>query len=449
MQKYQRFFPVEDREGKLLPQFIAIRNGGTEHLESVREGNERVLAARFADAAHFYQKDLQTPLETMAGQLGRLIFQEKLGTMADKRRRLEILSVWMAQQIGSSNIPLPLIMRSASLCKADLVSQMVMELPALQGIMGREYALAAHEDPRVADAIAEHYMPRYAGDSLPGTLMGKLLGVADRMDTLVGYVSLGIVPSGSSDPYGLRRAAHGATQILAGEPDMPTIMEIQAQVVRAYHQVNGLDLGTESLRDDLRTLFDQRITALLEECGVRYDLIDAALYGGLDQNRHVYAIFRRAETLQALAEDTLFVPTVQAGARVANILHSEEAAKVGPLIKTTHDLAEMTPRSIPWWMSRLEAFVKNIDTSMLQEESEHILYNTAYRIMPEVAHQTAKHDYKALYHTLDALREPVNCFFDNVLVMVDDMALRRNRLILLQFVDSLYKTLADFTKVRD
>lgn len=447
MQKYQRFFPIEDRAGKLLPRFIAIRNGGAAHLEIVREGNERVLAARFADASHFYQKDRQTPLEAMVEQLGRLIFQEKLGTMADKRRRLEVLAAWLAEQEGSAIEQPALAVRAARLCKADLVSQMVIELPALQGIMGREYALAADEDPRVADAIAEHYMPRSAGDVLPRTSLGKLLAVADRMDTLVGYVGLGILPSGSSDPYGLRRAAHGAAQILAGEPDMPSLMEIQTQVVRAYREVNGLDLDSDSLGNDLRALFDQRIAALLEERGVRYDLIAAALSGGLYGNTQVYATFRRAETLQALIEDPLFVPTVQAAARVTNILRSAEAALVGPLAPGREGIWGESARSVQRWVSVLEAAARKVDPTMLREESEHVLFDTAYRTLLEVARRAAGYDYEALYHTLDALREPVNRFFDDVLVMVDDLPLRRNRLALLQFVDALHKTLADFTKV--
>lgn len=447
MQKYQRFFPIEGREGKLLPRFIAVRNGGDAHLEIVREGNERVLAARFSDASHFYQKDRQTPLDAMVEQLGRLIFQEKLGTMADKRRRLEILAAWLAEQGGVATEQPAMAVRAARLCKADLVSQMVIELPALQGIMGREYALAAGEDPRVADAIAEHYMPRFAGDVLPGTPLGKLLAVADRMDTLVGYVGLGILPSGSSDPYGLRRAAHGVAQILAGEPDMPSLREIQNRAVQAYREVNGLDFDPDSLDNDLRALFEQRIAALLDERGVRYDLIDAALSGGLYDNTQVYVTFRRAEALQALCSDPLFVPTVQAAARITNILRSPEAALAGPLVFDREEILGESARSVQRWMSILEAAARKVNPSMLREESEHVLFDTAYRTLPEVARRTAEYDYEALYRTLDVLREPVNRFFDDVLVMVEDLPLRRNRLVLLQFVDVLYKTLADFTKV--
>lgn len=447
MKKHQRFFPVEDSRGDLLPLFISIRNGGDAHLDRVREGNERVLTARFSDARYFFQHDKETPLEAMADRLDRLVFQEKLGTMAEKWQRLELLVRAMADSLEMSLEERDLAMRAARLCKADLVSEMVVELPALQGIIGREYALAAGEDSRVATAIAEHYLPRTAGDALPDTSLGKLLAVADRIDTLVGYVGLGILPSGSSDPFGLRRAAQGVVQILAREPQMPSLLQLAVQAARAYQQVNEQEFDLDTLCNDLRDLFNQRLEAFLEERGVRYDLVDAALSGGSLYSTVVAATIARAETLQSLTDDAEFVPTVQAAARVANILRSAGIDPTPPLIPGKEGLHGGPAHAVERAVSVLETEARRIDLALLREESEKRLFDAAYPLVSEVARQATAQDFAALYRTLGELTGPVNAFFDDVLVMVDDQAVRRNRLALLSLVDALYKTLADFTKV--
>ncbi|MCS7309678.1 MAG: glycine--tRNA ligase subunit beta, partial [Armatimonadetes bacterium] len=224
MKKHQRFFAVTDAQGKLLPYFVAVRNGDDRHLDIVREGNERVLTARFNDAHFFYERDRQQPLEAFVGDLGRIVFQEKLGTMADKTVRLRRMAMELAEQAG---VEPALADRAAFLCKADLATEVVMELPALQGVMGREYALLSGEPQAVAQAIAEHYQPRFAGDALPESALGRLLAVCDRVDTLAGYVgALEIVPTGSGDPFGLRRAAQGVVQILATVEEMPPLWAV-------------------------------------------------------------------------------------------------------------------------------------------------------------------------------------------------------------------------------
>lgn len=442
MKKHQRYFPVQDAQGRLLPFFIAVRNGNTEHLEIVREGNERVLTARFSDARFFYQQDREVPLEQMAEKLGRLIFQEKLGTMAEKRERLERLAQTIAAARGLAEEERLLAVRAARLCKADLVSQMVVELPALQGVIGREYALAAGEDPRVADAIAEHYLPRFAGDALPDSLIGSLLAVADRLDTLVGYVGLGVLPSGSSDPYGLRRAAQGLVQLLARDTEMPALTELILESADVYAQVNRETFDLPKLHDDLRGLSDQRIEALLQERGVRYDLIDATLAGGGIYSSLVSGTVRRAETLRAVAQESDFVPNVQAAARTSNILR---AAGV-PLLT-----APLSPGGAARTQTRLQEALteaaSQVSPERLQEPREVALYEAAVRLIPEAARLATAYEYAALYRALDSLRETVNAFFDHVMVMAKEEELRANRLALLHLVDSLYRTLADFTKV--
>jgi glycyl-tRNA synthetase beta chain len=442
MKKHQRYFPVEDAQGRLLPFFIAVRNGNTAHLEIVREGNERVLTARFTDARFFYQQDREVPLERMAERLGRLIFQEKLGTMAQKRERLERLVKALAEARGLPEEEQSLAVRAARLCKADLVSQMVIELPALQGIMGREYALAAGEDPRIADAIAEHYLPRSAADALPVSLTGSLLAVADRLDTLVGYVGLGILPSGSSDPYGLRRAAQGLIQLLARDTQMPALTELILDSADIYAQVNQETFDLPKLHDDLRGLCDQRVEAFLQERGIRYDLIDATLAGGGIYSSLVCGTIRRAETLRVVSQESDFIPNVQAAARTSNILRAAGVALL---------TAPLSPGGAARAHARLQEALtqaaSQISAERLQDPREVALYEAAVRLIPEAARLATDYEYAALYRALGSLRETVNAFFDHVMVMAKEEELRVNRLALLHLVDSLYRTLADFTRV--
>lgn len=443
MKKHQRFFPVEGPDGNLLPHFISVRNGGSEHLDNVRAGNEAVLKARFEDARHFFAHDREVPLDRMAEKLDRLVFQEKLGTMADKAKRLERLVRPLAEAHGLSPEEMALAVRAARLCKADLTSEMVIELPSLQGIMGREYALMQGEPPAVADAIAEHYRPRSASDSLPTTRLGKLLAVADRMDTLVGYAGLGITPTGSQDPFGLRRAATGIVQILAEEDDVPSLGAMQVQAAEGYREVLGLDFPLDPLCNALQTLFHQRLSAYLDERGVRYDLIDAALYGGMAYGTVVRSVVMRASTLQQIAEDPRFVPTVQAAARVANILGGADPAPV-PGKEGIHGERE---RAVERAIALLDHAARQVDTARFQDEAEAMLFEVASLTAPDIGRAAAAFDFRAVYEALQGVNEPVNRFFDAVLVMTDDLAVRKNRLALLGYVDALYKSLADFRKV--
>ncbi len=443
MKKHQRFFPVEGPDGKLLPHFVSVRNGGADHLDKVRAGNEAVLKARFEDARHFFAHDRETSLEAMAAKLDRLVFQEKLGTMADKARRLERLVRPLAEAHGLSSDEIGLAVRAARLCKADLTSEMVIELPALQGTMGREYALMQGEPQAVADAIAEHYRPRSASDGLPASRLGRLLAVADRMDTLVGYAGLGITPTGSQDPFGLRRAATGIVQILAEEDDVPSLAAMEVQAAEGYREALGLDFPLDPLCNALQSLFHQRLSAYLDERGLRYDLIDAALYGGMAYGTVVRCVVMRALTLQQIAEDAQFIPTVQAAARVANILGNADPVPV-PGKEGIHGGRE---RAVERSIALLDHAARQVDTQRFVDEAEAMLYEAASLTAPDVGRASAGFDFAAVYAALQAMNDPVNRFFDAVLVMTDDMPVRANRLALLAFVDALYKNLADFRKV--
>jgi len=423
MKKHQRFFAVVDAEGKLLPYFVAVRNGDDRYLDMVREGNERVLTARFNDAHFFYERDRQQPLEAFVGELNRIVFQEKLGTMADKAARLVRMARQMAEQVG---VDPSLAERAATLCKADLATEVVMELPALQGIMGREYALLSGEDSAVAQAIAEHYLPRFAGDSLPESALGRLIAVCDRVDTLVGYVgALGILPTGSGDPFGLRRAAQGVVQILATVEGMPRLWALVDSAASAYAQ-QGVEVSQEGLRQ-LAQMFTQRIEALLQDEGVRYDVGQAVL---AEEHVEPYVARNNARLLNELPVNRL-TPVALAATRVRNILKAGEAAR---LVPTAH------------WRSPLE-WLSQVQPALFQHEEERALHRMTGQLQERVTEAVGQFHSDAAFSLLESLTEPVNRFFDAVLVMAPDESIRRNRLLLLASVDSLYRAIGDFSRL--
>jgi glycyl-tRNA synthetase len=271
MKKHQRYFPIY-QSTNLLPYFIAVRNGGEEHLDVVRRGNEAVIRARFADANYFYREDIKKPLEEFLPRLGTLTFQERLGSMLDKTNRLEKLVPQLAEMVGLSDEETKVAQRAAHLCKADLATQIVVEMTSLQGVMGREYALKSGEPPAVAEAIFEHYLPRSAGDVSPRTLPGLVVGLANRLDSLAGLFAVGLAPTGSSDPYHLRRDALGLVQNLIAHQVPFSVREGLAAAARL--------LPVEVSEDTLAAALDfivERLRGVLREQGFCYDVVDSVL----------------------------------------------------------------------------------------------------------------------------------------------------------------------------
>jgi glycyl-tRNA synthetase beta chain len=420
MKKHEKFFPVVDAEGALLPHFISVYNNGDP--DKVREGNEWVLVARFNDAAFFFEEDRKQPLEAFVPALGRILYQQKLGTLLDKVHRLETLTERLAHALDWDAETCALGQRAALLCKADLATQMVMEFPDLQGVIGAEYAHIAGEDARVAQAIREHYMPRHAGDPIPESVLGRALAVLDRIDALVGYVGLGYLPKGSSDPFGLRRAAAGVVEILQHEPDYPTLADLVQRAHDAYREQRAPLKPLIAVQADLRTLFYSRIEALLEEQGVRYDLVRAALGAGWDDS--VYGFMQRARLLQQHAETPAFLPLVQTATRPANILAAAEKKNLKTVASLDH-----------------------VDAALFEHDTERALYDALMQATPRFEGLYYKHDYEAIYQELLALSPPVNALFDGVMVMTEDAPRRQNRLHLLACANRLYLALADFTQV--
>ncbi len=410
MKKHQRFFPVEAPGGDLLPHFIAVRNGNDEHLETVRAGYEKVLASRFNDAKFFFDHDRESPLSSKLFKTERIVFQEKLGTLADKTKRLQALleATGLFDWTGDADAA----RRAVLLSKADLASEIVMELPALQGVMGREYALLDGERPAVADALLEQYLPRFAGDTLPRSRIGTALALADRVDTLVGYVRfLGAEPKGSSDPFGLKRAASAIVDLLARDASLPGVWELAAGATEAY-EAQGLTAAPKP--GDLAGLLATRLRGLLEEKGTRYDLADALLATPWD---NIASVAARADALSVLLSAETFAPTAQVATRVRNILRTAAVPEDEP------------------------------DPTLLTEPGEKVLLAALEAITPQAGAQLDAGDYAGAFATLGALSEPINRFFDGVLVMAEDPAVRQARLALLARADRLYLRLADFSKL--
>ncbi|MEA3310393.1 MAG: glycine--tRNA ligase subunit beta, partial [Chloroflexota bacterium] len=404
MKKHQRYFPVLDAEGKLLPYFIAVRNGGREQLDLVRQGNEHVIQARYADAAYFYAQDSQQPLAEFVPQLHQLTFQEKLGSMWDKTNRLEALAQWMGVRLGLSTVELEILQRAAQLAKADLATSMVVEMTSLQGVMGREYALLSGEPPAVAQALYEHYLPRSADDALPTSLPGTILALADRLDSLAGLFAVGLAPTGSSDPYGLRRAASGCIQILL---DKRLSFSLRAGLQEAARAL-PVEVTPETLEAALKFVAG-RLQVMLREAGFAHDVVAAALAA------------RGADPVRARAA------AQQLSAWVAREDWTELLDNYARCARITRDQPQLT-----------------LDTIQLQAPASRELYQALLRSEKEIS--PASEVDELLTH-FTPLIPAIQRFFDEVLVMAEEPQLRTARLALLQRIVQLAAGIVDLSEM--
>lgn len=425
MKKHQRYFPVM-KDGQLLSYFVAVANGPFENLDTIRHGNEEVLRARFADAAFFYQADTSGELEDFLPRLDTLTFEEHLGSVLDKASRLENLVPQLADLIGVTETDQQIAVRAAHLCKADLATQMVVELTSLQGIMGRNYALLSGEKPGVAQAIHEHYLPRGAGDDLPQTMAGQLVGLADRIDSLVGLFAIGLTPTGSSDPYGLRRVALGLVQILARREISISLRD----VFRAAASLLSVEVSETKL-ETVHEFVAQRLRGWLLDLGYRYDLVDAALAERVDNPYHALETVRG---LSEWVERPVFAALLTAYSRSSRIVREY-------------------PTRFPLHSEMLtEAAEQKLYRAVLDEQNN----REALRVMialrrtaaqAEGTQPTVVSGVDELVQMLQRLVQPIDTFFDKVFVMVEDQDVRENRLALLQRIAELPKGIVDLTKV--
>jgi len=406
MQHHQKYFAVEDAQGRLAAAFIAVRDGGPAHVATVRQGHEWVLAARLADAQFFFDEDRRRRLEEFVPSLDGLVFQAQLGTMGDKTRRLVTLAGTLASMLGLDGRTTEVLTRAATLCKADLLTHMVGEFPELQGTVGRIYASSDGEGTDVARAIEEHYRPSGAGDSLPRTHAGALLGLIDRMDTLAGAIGAGLTPTGSQDPYGLRRTAQGVVEIV-----LMLRLRLSLKTL-AYAALIQFERRDEAVADAVIEFLRQRLRVALIDRGIRYDVADAALAVSGDD---LLAASLRAEALSAAVRQKEFAPLYVAYDRASRILTPDAAVPVDP--------------------------------ALFEAPIERQLFETVRAVEHPVAEAAAAGDYGQALERLRPLVGPVNRIFDDVLIMAPDERVRANRLALLRAVVAVFRHVADFGAV--
>ncbi|MDH4161147.1 MAG: glycine--tRNA ligase subunit beta [Nitrospirota bacterium] len=406
MREHQRYFSVVDNRGELLPCFITISNTRAEDMEVVRAGNERVLTARLSDAAYFFDHDIQVKLADRVEGLKKVTYQEKLGSVHDKIDRVKKLSIYVAGLFGADANAAE---RAAHLSKADLTTGVVGEFPKLQGVMGRHYALLTGESPLVADAIAEHYMPRFAGDSLPKTAEGMCVGIADRIDTITGCFSAGLIPSGSEDPYGLRRQSIAILAMLFHKGRGMSLSGLVNEACSAY----GLKSGeAKKISADVLDFLRQRLAGILTGEGFRADVVDAALLVNFDDPLIAKEKVKAIDAWRA-SED--YQPLVTALKRAGNIVPREFGGKV--------------------------------KESLLTEDAEKALFSAFQEIRDRVKDKTEKLDFRGALADIASLRKQVDGFFDKVMVMDKDEAVKNNRLALLAAITGLFYGIADFSRL--
>lgn len=411
MQSHQKYFPVENAEGRLQAAFITVANINSRDPAQVRAGNERVIRPRFADAAFFWEQDLRQPLEAFAARLERVVFQDKLGTLAEKSARLARLGTVLAEPLG---VEAALIERAAHLAKCDLVSGLVYEFTSLQGTMGRYYAEHAGEDACVSAAMEEQYRPRFAGDTLPESPCGTALAIADRLDTLVGIFGIGLRPSGTKDPYGLRRASIAVLRILIERP-LDLDLRVLLEQARAGFPAGLL---AEDTVDEVLGYMLERLRGYYEERGVKADRVEAVLASGStspwDLDRRIAAVsaFRELPAAESLAA---------ANKRIRNILSKSAGG---------------------------ERISGAIEPALLSDAAEQRLAERLDALSARVRPLIAARDYGGVLANLAELGPDVDAFFDQVMVMAEDAAVRHNRLCLLQSLEALFLQVADISRLQ-
>ena len=411
MLMHQRYFPLYDAAGKLTNKFIIVSNGNPECAATIIDGNERVVRARLDDAKFFYEEDLKHPLESYIEKLDKVVFQESLGTVRQKAERLEKLACALSADAQLDAADAADAKRAARLCKADLVTNAVIEFTSVQGVMGSYYAAASGETPQVAQAIGQHYQPRFAGDALPDTTVGKLVALADKLDTICGLFAVGQGPTGSSDPFALRRSAIGIVNML--EAGLPISLVAAIDESLASFAAQGVVFDAAAVRAEVVDFFVTRTKVMLRDAGVNADTIDAVLAAGVEEPA---VISQRAHALEdARANDAETFDNLATAYARANNLRKPELGE-------------------------------DVDDALLTEP-ERALAGAVATAEQAVASALASDDFAAALSQLAALRAPIDGFFADVMVMDEDAALRDNRLRLLNRFVAVFANVADFGKM--
>ena len=410
MREHQGFFAMRSKKNHaLLPQFISVCNVEHEDMGDIRRGNERVLAARLADAKFHFEEDRKTSLEAKLPKLRAVMFQEHLGSLYAKVHRIETLvghlaALWAPMEAQTCR-------RAAQLCKADLVTGMVGEFPSLQGVIGCEYAKCDGEPDAMTQAIAEHYYPRFSGDTLPASLAGTILSIADRIDTIVGYFIVGCAPTSSQDPYGLRRQAQGIVHMALATHKPLSLCNLVEKAMDAFQSV--LDFDRNKLTTDVVCFFRQRMESICNSEGYRYDLVRAILER--DTLDDPLDAMQRIAALQHVAHERTFVDLVGIVTRVMNILPDFPPTAVSETFFSADAERELH--------AHLQAIRDTIHTHLIARE------------------------YTQVITLLKTFKDPIDRFFLDVLVMADDPVVRDNRIALLGQLHALFRQFADFSQI--
>ena len=393
-----RFTPIYSQDGELLPYFITVRNGTKDYEDIVIAGNEKVLGARLEDAKFFYEDDISKPLEDYVENLKGVLFNDKLGSMLEKEKRDGVVAKKIAKSLSFADEAIEALDRVSHLSKADLTTKMVIEFTELQGVMGEIYALNSGEKEIVATAIREQYLPKFAGDELPKSSVGSIFSLADKIDTIVGLFAIGEIPTGSADPFALRRSAIGIINIIRNTGWKFNLNEAIETSLYEYINDLGLTFNHEEVINNIREFFFGRIKTMLQEEGIRYDIIDAVLI----DDSEIYNIFEKAKELNEWFKDdrTNFVDAYN---RINNLTKNVEFTE--------------------------------IDENLLKEDEEKNLYNKFVETNDKFKDALSSENYKEAMDSLDDLVPSIDAFFDSVMVMAEDENLRKNRLALINSIE--------------
>lgn len=413
MKEHQRYFEIRNQAGMLLPHFISVRNGNSVKLDNVIKGNQKVLAARLEDGEFFFEEDKKLSIEDCVEKLKNVTFHEKIGSMYKKMQRVGLISQVIGKRVGLREEELTDLKRASEIYKFDLVTNMVNEFPELQGIMGEKYALLKGEKPAVATAIREHYMPISSEGDLPKTAIGAVLAIADKIDSVLGFFAVGMIPSGSNDPYALRRQTYGIVRIVEAQGWTFPFTDMQGAIVDAVNE-DVLDYGIHFNRDQKEFIefFKGRIRQRLQIYNVRHDIIDAVLDSHQDD---LVQVFKTAQIFDEHLTDEHFKEAMEALTRVINLTK------------------KMEPDVITY----------KVDPKLFENDTEKELYEA----VKEAEDQFANQSMAEKYQTLTNLRPVIERYFNETMIMVEDEKVRDNRLNQLAIITRMTNALASIDKI--